>query len=92
MLRSPVPSKDTNYTTIPKDLFGISNGRLFAHITTNETIAGTQWHNIPYNCGVPLVADMSSDILSRTSILISLILSMLVLKKIWVPLVSTWLS
>ena len=35
------------------------------HITTNETIAGTQWHNIPYDSGVPLVADMSSDILSR---------------------------
>ncbi|MCC6309229.1 MAG: 3-phosphoserine/phosphohydroxythreonine transaminase, partial [Chitinophagaceae bacterium] len=37
----------------------------YLHITTNETIAGTQWHQLPYDCGVPLVADMSSDILSR---------------------------
>jgi len=58
-------SKDTNYTTIPKDL-SVSPTAAYLHITTNETIAGTQWHNIPYNCGVPLVADMSSDILSRT--------------------------
>jgi phosphoserine aminotransferase len=35
------------------------------HITTNETIAGTQWKKIPYDCGVSLIADMSSDILSR---------------------------
>ncbi|MEJ0103749.1 MAG: 3-phosphoserine/phosphohydroxythreonine transaminase [Bacteroidota bacterium] len=58
-------SKDTNYTTIPKHLF-VSPTAAYLHITTNETIAGTQWKNIPYNCGVPLVADMSSDILSRT--------------------------
>jgi phosphoserine aminotransferase len=57
-------SKDTNYTTIPKDL-SVSPTAAYLHITTNETIAGTQWHNIPYDCGVPLVADMSSDILSR---------------------------
>jgi phosphoserine aminotransferase len=37
----------------------------YLHITTNETVAGTQWHDLPYDCGVPLVADMSSDILSR---------------------------
>ena len=57
-------SKDDNYTTIPKDL-SVSPTAVYLHITTNETIAGTQWHNIPYDCGVPLVADMSSDILSR---------------------------
>jgi phosphoserine aminotransferase len=38
---------------------------VYLHITTNETIAGTQWKKIPYDCGVPLIADMSSDILSR---------------------------
>jgi len=57
-------SKENNYTTIPKDL-SVSPAAAYLHITTNETIAGTQWHNIPYDCGVPLVADMSSDILSR---------------------------
>lgn len=57
-------SKENNYTTIPKDL-SVSPTAAYLHITTNETIAGTQWHHIPYDCGVPLVADMSSDILSR---------------------------
>ena len=57
-------SKETNYTSIPKNLTVTPTAAYF-HITTNETIAGTQWHTIPYDCGVPLVADMSSDILSR---------------------------
>jgi len=57
-------AKETNYTTIPKEL-SVSPTAAYLHITTNETIAGTQWKNIPYDCGVPLVADMSSDILSR---------------------------
>ncbi|HEX7845878.1 MAG TPA: 3-phosphoserine/phosphohydroxythreonine transaminase [Chitinophagaceae bacterium] len=57
-------AKDSNYTIIPKDL-GVSPTASYLHITTNETIAGTQWHQLPYDCGVPLVADMSSDILSR---------------------------
>jgi phosphoserine aminotransferase len=57
-------TKETNYTSIPKNL-SFSPTAAYLHITTNETIAGTQWKNIPYNCGVPLVADMSSDIFSR---------------------------
>ena len=57
-------SKDTNYTSIPNNLT-VPPTAAYLHITTNETIAGTQWHTIPYDCGVPLVADMSSDILSR---------------------------
>jgi phosphoserine aminotransferase len=57
-------SKETNYTTIPKNLT-VAQTAAYLHITTNETIAGTQWHSMPYGRGVPLVADMSSDILSR---------------------------
>jgi len=57
-------TKETNYTSIPKNL-AVSPTAAYLHITTNETIAGTQWKKIPYDCGVPLVADMSSDILSR---------------------------
>ncbi len=57
-------SKETNFTSIPEEL-SVSPTSAYLHITTNETIAGTQWHAIPYNCGVPLIADMSSDILSR---------------------------
>jgi phosphoserine aminotransferase len=36
----------------------------YVHITTNETIQGVQWHEPPEVGGRPLVADMSSDILS----------------------------
>lgn len=57
-------TRDTNFTSIPEEL-SVSPTAAYLHITTNETIAGTQWHAIPYDCGVPLVADMSSDILSR---------------------------
>lgn len=57
-------SKDSKYTRIPRNL-SVSPTAAYLHITTNETIAGTQWFDIPYDCGVPLVADMSSDILSR---------------------------
>ncbi len=57
-------SKETNFTTIPKNI-SVTPTAAYLHITTNETIAGTQWHTIPYDCGVPIVADMCSDILSR---------------------------
>jgi phosphoserine aminotransferase len=57
-------SKEDHYCHIPQQL-SVSPTAAYLHITTNETIAGTQWHTLPYDCGVPLVADMSSDILSR---------------------------
>ena len=57
-------TKENNFTSIPKNL-NVTPTATYLHITTNETIAGTQWHHLPYDCGVPLVADMSSDILSR---------------------------
>ena len=57
-------SKNTNYTTIPKNL-SVTPTASYLHITTNETIAGIQWHDLPVDKGVPLVADMSSDIFSR---------------------------
>lgn len=37
----------------------------YVHITSNETISGTQWSQYPDTGQVPLIADMSSDILSR---------------------------
>ena len=52
-------SKDNNYRSIPNEL-SISPTAAYLHITTNETIAGTQWKKIPYDCGVPLVADRKS--------------------------------
>lgn len=56
-------SKDSNYTFIPKQ-FTIQPKSAYLHITTNNTIYGTQWQKIP-ETDVPLVADMSSDIMSR---------------------------
>jgi phosphoserine aminotransferase len=37
----------------------------YLHITSNNTIFGTQWPSFPASAGVPLVCDMSSDIMSR---------------------------
>jgi phosphoserine aminotransferase len=56
-------SKDKNHTYIPKQ-FTVPEDAAYLHYTTNNTIEGTQWHTIP-DVDVPLVADMSSDILSR---------------------------
>ena len=57
-------SKENNFTSIPGKLT-VTPTAAYLHITTNETIAGTQWHQLPYDYQVPLVADMSSDIFSR---------------------------
>jgi phosphoserine aminotransferase len=57
-------SKDRSYTYIPKN-YTIPATAAYFHYTTNNTIEGTQMHAIP-ETSVPLVADMSSDILSRT--------------------------
>ncbi|HMD00416.1 MAG TPA: 3-phosphoserine/phosphohydroxythreonine transaminase, partial [Ferruginibacter sp.] len=56
-------SKDASFTFIPKD-FAVPNDAKYLHITTNNTIYGSQWQKLPHtsNC---MVADMSSDILSR---------------------------
>jgi phosphoserine aminotransferase len=56
-------SKDKNYTYIPKG-YPIPAAAKYFHYTTNNTIEGTQMHAVP-DTEVPLVADMSSDILSR---------------------------
>ncbi len=57
-------SADTHFTTMPTELI-VPATATYLHITTNETIAGTQLQQLPYDTGVPLIADMSSDILSR---------------------------
>jgi phosphoserine aminotransferase len=55
--------KENNYTIIPKD-FAVPNDAKYFHITTNNTIYGSQWQTIPKTSN-SLVADMSSDIFSR---------------------------
>ena len=59
-------SKEKNYSYLPKD-FVVDPSSAYLHLTTNNTIYGTQWQDLSlfYNKNVPLVADMSSDILSR---------------------------
>jgi phosphoserine aminotransferase len=56
-------SADKNYTYIPKG-FSVPADAAYLHLTTNNTIYGTQWHQMP-ETQAPLVADMSSDIMSR---------------------------
>jgi len=56
-------SKAANYNYIPKD-YSVDADSDYFHITTNNTIFGTQIHSIP-QVSMPLVADMSSDIFSR---------------------------
>jgi phosphoserine aminotransferase len=55
-------SEDENYSYIPKDI-PFNGNAIYAHITTNNTIKGTQWASFPETGGVPLIADMSSDIM-----------------------------
>jgi phosphoserine aminotransferase len=60
-------SKESNYTYLPKE-FTVPQTAKYFHLTSNETIHGLQWHDYTpfFESDVPLVADMSSDILSRT--------------------------
>ena len=57
-------SEDKNFSYIPKNISFNSNA-VYVHITSNNTIKGTQWASYPETGGVPLIADMSSDIMSR---------------------------
>jgi phosphoserine aminotransferase len=56
-------SKDKNYNYIPKG-FEIPNDLDYVHLTSNNTIFGTQIKKFPIS-SVPMVCDMSSDIFSR---------------------------
>lgn len=58
-----VSSKDKGYSYIPKD-FTVPADADYFHITTNNTIAGTEIKT-DLDSPVPLIADMSSDVLSR---------------------------
>jgi phosphoserine aminotransferase len=57
-------SEDKNFSYIPKQL-ELSDDAAYVHITSNNTIKGTQWHEFPDTKGVPIISDMSSDMLSR---------------------------
>ena len=57
-------SEDKNFSYIPKNI-SFNSSAVYVHITSNNTIKGTQWASYPETGGVPLIADMSSDIMSR---------------------------
>ena len=58
-------TKAEKYIRIPAQAeLGLTAGSSFVHITTNNTIEGTEWKTLPDTGDAPLVADASSDILS----------------------------
>ncbi|MEE4272210.1 MAG: 3-phosphoserine/phosphohydroxythreonine transaminase [Thermoanaerobaculales bacterium] len=64
--REAASSEADGFTRIPKlDEWDLDPNAAYVHITSNNTIKGTQFHDFPDLGGTPLVADMSSDILWR---------------------------
>ncbi len=57
-------SEDKNYSYIPKNI-SFNDDAAFVHLTSNNTIKGTQWAEFPDTKGAPIICDMSSDIMSR---------------------------
>jgi len=56
--------QNKKYTRIPtQDELQVDPEAAYVHITTNNTLFGTQWHYVPEVGSAPLVADMSSDIM-----------------------------
>lgn len=59
-------TQEGGFNRVPDDAeLQLRDGAIYAHITTNETIGGVQWPDVPETNGVLLAADASSDILSR---------------------------
>ncbi len=58
-------SEDRNFAYVPKNI-AFNTDAVYAHITSNNTIKGTQWAQFPDTKGVPIISDMSSDIMSRS--------------------------
>jgi len=56
-------SKEKNYSFIPKD-FVVPKDAAYLHITSNNTIFGSEYHAWPKS-DIPLICDMSSDIFSK---------------------------
>lgn len=57
-------SEDKNFSYIPRE-FQVDEEAAYCHFTSNNTIKGTQWAEFPKVKKVPLICDMSSDIMSR---------------------------
>jgi phosphoserine aminotransferase len=58
--------KEDNYASLPDPAaLKVSRDAAYLHMTSNETIGGIQWQAWPETGDVPIVCDMSSDIMSR---------------------------
>lgn len=63
-VRVVASSQEKEFTCIPGQV--PADGKAaYLHLTSNNTIRGTQWRRFPDSAGVPIVCDMSSDIFSR---------------------------
>ena len=61
-----IDGKEFEYRQIPQyDTSSLDQGSSYAHMTTNNTLYGTRWNQFPDTGNVTLVADATSDILSR---------------------------
>jgi phosphoserine aminotransferase len=59
-------TEPTGFTRVPDPAeLALTPGAAYVHVTSNNTIAGTQWPELPDVGGAPLVVDASSDVLSR---------------------------
>ena len=57
-------SEDRDFSYVPAE-FDVHEDAAYLHFTSNNTIKGTQWHVYPNAGDVPLICDMSSDIMSH---------------------------
>ena len=66
LVRVAATTESENYTRVPgAGELNQSEDAAYLHITSNNTIYGTQWSSMPTTNGVPLIVDASSDIFSR---------------------------
>ena len=63
-VRVAASSEDRNFAYIPKAM-DLDPQAAYVHLTSNNTIKGTQWADFPDTGAIPIVSDMSSDIMSR---------------------------
>jgi phosphoserine aminotransferase len=63
-VRVVATSEDREFTFIPEEV-PLNSDAAYLHITSNNTIRGTQWSSFPGPGAAPIVSDMSSDIFSR---------------------------
>lgn len=66
-----------------QDELDLSKDASYLHICANNTIYGTEWKYVPETNGVPIIADMSSNILSKPVDVSKYGMIMRVLKRTW---------